>query len=74
MESSRLGARMCLDLAGGTLNCPPCDIPAHWPRPLRELALNYPELVVTSVAENDLKTRLERLARSSDTADERAVR
>lgn len=69
VESSRLGARMCVDLANNDPASSLKNIAFHWPRPLRELLPANPDLVSVSADENELKGRIERLALASSTAN-----
>ncbi len=60
IESSRLGARMCVDLAR-SYSDPVRSTGAHWPRPIRELIRVQPDLIAIRADENELKNRIEKL-------------
>lgn len=60
IESSRLGARMCVDLAAGNAD-PLRSIGVHWPRAMRELVRAQPDLIALHADENELKSRIEKM-------------
>jgi hypothetical protein len=61
VPSSRLAARMCLDLAKIRSKSMSLSVPPEWPRPFQCLIARRPELLdVAGTAEDDLTRRIER--------------
>lgn len=64
IESSRLGARMCVDLSREGTG-PARSLDPHWPRPMRELLSSHPNLLALRADENEFKSRIEMMVEST---------